>query len=119
MQIGETIALSVTNSCYICYKNRAMSIETIVTHRYIYSRVSGVDYNQHNPKTLNPKPPKEIMADWEADYAKMKEDMIYEENKPSFEALINNISDLIIKLQSVSWQFELSFPAPFHKKTKA
>lgn len=93
--------------------------ETIVAHRYRYSRVSGVDYNQHNPKMLNPKPPKEIMADWEADYARMKEDMIYEENKPSFEDLLNNIDDLKGKLQAVSWQFELSFPAPFHKKTKA
>lgn len=83
--------------------------ETIVAHRYKYSRVGGVNYNRHNPKTLNPIPPKKVITDWEADYAKMKEDMIYESNKPSFEDLINNLNDLIIKLQTVQWQFELSF----------
>ena len=36
------------------------------------------------------------MYAWNADYSKMKEDMIYEENKPSFEELINNLNDLSI-----------------------
>lgn len=86
--------------------------ETIVAHRYKFSRVGEVDYNLHHPNTLNPIPPKEVIADWEADYAKMKEDMIYEENKPSFEELINNLQDLKEQLQSVEWSFELDFPIP-------
>ena len=65
--------------------------ETIVSHRYKFSRVGEVDYNLHNPKTLNPIPPQEVIADWKTDYAKMKEVMIYEEKKPSFEDLINNL----------------------------
>ena len=51
--------------------------ETIVAQRYKYSRVGDVDYSLHHPDTLNPIPPKEVIADWEADYAKMKEEMIY------------------------------------------
>lgn len=86
--------------------------ETIVSHRYKFSRVGEVDYNLHNPNTLNPIPPKEVIADWDADYAKMKEDMIYEENKPSFEELINNLDDLRTQLQEVPWNFELEFPIP-------
>lgn len=39
----------------------------------------------------------------------MKEDMIYEENKPSFENLINNLRELRIQLQAVKWKFELTF----------
>ena len=40
----------------------------------------------------------------------MKEDMIYEENKPSFEDLINNLKDLKARLQDLDWAFELKFP---------
>jgi len=36
--------------------------------------------------------------------------MIYEENKPSFEDLINNLNDLRNQLQALDWQFELNFP---------
>jgi len=85
---------------------------TIVAHRFKFSRVGGVDYNLHNPKTLNPIPPTDVIADWKADYAKMKEDMIYEENKPSFDDLITNLNDLIYRLRALDWQFELVFPIP-------
>jgi hypothetical protein len=40
----------------------------------------------------------------------MKEEMIYEENKPNFEDLIRNINELKDKLKSVDWKFELTFP---------
>lgn len=84
--------------------------ETIVAHRYKFSRVSEIDYNLHHPNTLNPIPPEMVIADWEADYAKMKEDMIYEEDKPSFEDLINNLLYLMKQLKTVDWKFELEFP---------
>lgn len=86
--------------------------ETIVAHRYKFSRVGEVNYNEHNPRTLNPIPPISAIADWETDYAKMKEDMIYEENKPSFEDLIYNLEELRTKLQVSNWMFELTFPTP-------
>jgi len=83
--------------------------ETIVAHRYKFSRVGEVDYNNHNPKSLNPIPIAEKMEEWKADYAKMKEDMIYEESKPTFEQLIVNLNELRTKLQALDWTFELSF----------
>lgn len=86
--------------------------ETIVGHRYKFSRVGEVDYNLHNPKTLNPIPVPGIIEEWKSDYAKMKDDMIYEENKPSFEDLINNLEELRTKLQALDWAFELTFPTP-------
>lgn len=84
--------------------------ETIVAHRYKFSRVGDVDYNNHNPKTIDPIPPTRIIEDWKEDYAKMKEDMIYEENKPSFEDLIDNLNKLKTDLKALNWEFELSFP---------
>jgi predicted nucleotidyltransferase component of viral defense system len=84
--------------------------ETIVAHRFKFSRVGEVDYNNHNPKTVNPIPPSEIIGDWETDYTKMKEDMIYDNNKPTFDDLINNLTHLRTQLQAVNWEFELTFP---------
>ena len=84
--------------------------ETIVEHRYKFSKVGNVNYNLHNPRTLNPIPIPERIDEWKADYSKMKEDMIYEENKPSFEELINNLIDLRAQLQEIDWDFELVFP---------
>ena len=86
--------------------------ETIVAHRYKFSRVGEVDYNLHHPKSLNPIPIEGKMAEWKADYTKMKEEMIYEQNKPSFDDLINNLIDLRTQLQSVTWPFELVFDVP-------
>jgi predicted nucleotidyltransferase component of viral defense system len=86
--------------------------ETIVAHRYKFSRVGEVDYNLHNPKTINAIPRAEKREEWKVDYSKMKEDMIYEENKPSFEDLINNLEELRTKLQALEWVFELKFSTP-------
>jgi hypothetical protein len=83
--------------------------ETIVAHRYKYARVGHVDYNLHNPKALNPIPIDSVIDAWNADYNSMKEDMIYEEPKPTFENLIDNLKTLMSKLQEVKWTFELNF----------
>lgn len=93
--------------------------ETIVAHRYKFSRVGEVDYNLHNPRKVNPIPVTGKMDEWKADYAKMKEDMIYEQNKPSFEELINNLMELTKQLQAVEWTFELKFPTAIHQSPTA
>jgi hypothetical protein len=38
--------------------------------------------------------------------------MIYEQNKPSFDDLINKLIELRTQLQSVTWPFELVFDVP-------
>jgi hypothetical protein len=53
--------------------------EIIVSHRYKFTRVGDVDYNSHNPLTVNPIPIADKLEEWKTDYAKMQEDMIYEE----------------------------------------
>lgn len=89
--------------------------ETIVEHRYKFSRIGEVDYNSHNPETLNPIPLERHINVWKTDYAKMMEDMIYEESKPTFEDLINNLKELKTQLQTLDWKFELEFP--IHNRT--
>jgi len=83
--------------------------ETIVAHRNEYSKIGGVDYNKHNPLTLNPVPHPDFIKAWESDYNKMRGEMIYERNPPHFQDLVKNIDQLKIKLASVSWKFSLDF----------
>lgn len=83
--------------------------ETIVAHRYKFARVGHVDYNLHNPKSINPIPIDSVIKAWEDDYSKMKEDMIYEQVKPSFGEMIKNLENLREKLQTLNWKFELTF----------
>ena len=86
--------------------------ETIVAHRYKFSRVGDVDYNSLNPLTLNPIPISLVAEAWKADYTKMKEEMIYELQKPTYEDLINTLEELRTMLQSVKWKFSIRFPDP-------
>lgn len=83
--------------------------QIIVGHRHKFSRVGGVDYNLHNPHTLNPIPIPDKLKEWKADYAKMMEDMIYEENKPTFEELIQNLETIKTQLKTLDWEYELKF----------
>lgn len=82
---------------------------TIVSHRHLFSKIGGVDYNAHHPKTLNPIPPNELLTQWAEDYLKMLQEMIYEKDPPTFEQLIENLEDLRKQLQNVSWEFDLVF----------
>ena len=84
--------------------------ETIVQHRYKFSKIGGVNYNAHNPKTVNPIPPENVISDWESDYTKMREDMIYEQNPPTIVDLIYCLKEIREQLKSVNWEFDLSFP---------
>lgn len=90
--------------------NNKQLYQTVVAHRYKFSRVGGVDYNTHHPHRLNPIPISDRIADWRADYQRMLEEMIYDDNKPSFEQLIENLQHLIGLLQRVAWDFDLVFP---------
>ncbi|MDR6193355.1 nucleotidyl transferase AbiEii/AbiGii toxin family protein [Siphonobacter sp. SORGH_AS_0500] len=83
--------------------------QTIVSHRFTFSKVGNVDYNLHNPKSLNPIPPDEVINAWSSDYKKMLEEMIYEENPPTFEALINSLNQVKEKLQNLDWEFTIAF----------
>lgn len=82
--------------------------ETIVNHRYKFSRVSGVNYNLHQPKTINPIPLPEFIEAWKQDYKTMQEQMIYG-NSPSFEEMIATIKTFVTKLNSLDWEINGAF----------
>jgi len=82
--------------------------ETIVNHRYKFSRVSSVNYNLHQPKTINPIPLTEFMEAWGQDYKTMQEQMIYGDS-PSFEEIIDTIKTLVKKINSLDWEIAGNF----------
>ena len=78
--------------------------ETIVKHRLEFTKISGVDYTLHNPKTINPIPPKTVINKWQEDYERMSEDMIYGENKPSFSEIIESLQKLKKQINNLDWK---------------
>jgi Nucleotidyl transferase AbiEii toxin, Type IV TA system len=83
--------------------------ETIVAHRHKFTRISGIDYNLHHPHALHPIPPNQLLNMWKLDYNKMKSEMIYELNPPTFDSLIENLKEIQTLLKTIPWEFELSF----------
>jgi len=73
---------------------------TIIGHRSKLTRISWVDYNSHNYKTLNFIPPKEVMDDYAKDYEAMKETMFYGDTD-SFENLIKKLKRLNDRINSL------------------
>jgi len=85
--------------------------ESIVKHRQIFTRVVGVDYNLHQPKSINPIPNTNLLDDWRADYKTMQEQMIYGDS-PSFEKMIDDLRKYTTKINQLDWKMENSFPTP-------
>lgn len=83
---------------------------TIVDHRQKFSRVGDVDYNLHHPKTINPIPIPEIIEAWKDDYKTMIEEMIYEENPPSFDKIIDDLTVLKTKINALPWKLQKEYP---------
>ncbi|MEL7599461.1 MAG: nucleotidyl transferase AbiEii/AbiGii toxin family protein [Proteiniphilum sp.] len=86
--------------------------QTIVDHRYKFNRIGHINYNLHQPQTIDMLPPTQLMDAWKADYATMVEQMIYETNPPTFNELISELTRLKEKINSMEWKFEIEFPNP-------
>lgn len=85
--------------------------ETIVKHRYNFTRISKVDYNLHQPQFINPIPPVGIIKSWETDYNTMLTEMIYDE-APTFEELIKELVELRTEINRIQWKMKTEFPLP-------
>jgi hypothetical protein len=66
----------------------------------------------HQPQTINPVPAPEAMDAWRKDYNTMLEQMIYEENPPTFEQLMEDINALKNRINNLPWKFVIKFPLP-------
>jgi len=90
-------------------KDRAL-YETIVIHRQRFYHMGGIDYNLHQPQSLNPLPIPEFMEAWEADYRVMQERMIYSDS-PLFQAVVDAIREFTEeKINQLDWRMDTKFP---------
>lgn len=105
----DVVKLSQSQYAEKAFENEEL-YTTIVEHRHKYTRVSGVDYNEHHPKTINPIPVPEKIAEWEADYKTMLEEMIYEEVPPSFQNIMEELEKLKEKINVLDWKIAFEFP---------
>lgn len=81
--------------------------QDIVNHRKLMFSYSYVDYSRHQPKFINPIPPDEIQKEWRKDYETMQASMIYG-NKPTWDILINRITDLKERINNLDWEIEIN-----------
>ncbi len=82
--------------------------ETIVKHRHSFTRLGGVDYNLHQPQTIDFAPPKELLPEWEEDYKIMQEQMIHGDS-PMFSELMKSLSELKVKINALTWEMDVAF----------
>ncbi len=99
----DLYALSKTEYAESALQNKEL-YETIVKHRMEFAKISGIDYSLHRPATINPIPPENIIELWEKDYAKMREEMVYGENRPTFSEIIETLKRLKDKINSLNWE---------------
>lgn len=71
----------------------------IVTHRQVFIGLADFDYNTLLPKTINIIPLESILAEWKADYNKMRT-MIYGD-APDFEIMLGKIKKLNEKINNI------------------
>ena len=75
---------------------------TIVLHRSKFTPIAGVNYARHLPGTIAFIPPPHLLADWEADYKQMQENMIYGVTL-AFATLIEQLNALQNKINGIVW----------------
>lgn len=73
---------------------------SIVKHRQLFNPVKKIDYANHQPDKVSLIPPTEVIKDWEADYAIMRESMIYGDSK-SFQELITSMKDIMRRFRKM------------------
>ncbi|MDB5025919.1 MAG: hypothetical protein JWP78_3674 [Mucilaginibacter sp.] len=76
--------------------------DAIVEHRRHLIFKAGVDYDTHQPATLNFIPPKGILKAFEADYTLMREQMIYDEHSKDFADIIARLNNLLERIRPQS-----------------
>ena len=85
--------------------------ETIVNHRFVFTKLGGVDYNFHQPQHIRPIPSSKFEEAWKSDYRTMQEQMIYGDS-PSYEKLVQGIQAFLKKMNTLDWKMGMEFPLP-------
>ncbi|GMN11176.1 nucleotidyl transferase AbiEii/AbiGii toxin family protein [Croceitalea sp. MTPC9] len=85
--------------------------EIIVNHRFVFTKLGGVDYNLHQPQHILPIPSQDFDEAWKSDYRTMQEQMIYGDS-PAYEDLVKGIQAFLQRMNALDWRMKLEFPKP-------
>ena len=75
---------------------------SIIQHRSTFTKLKEVDYTTHQPGRIDFVPPESILKEYEKDYKRMQESMIYGDSLP-FEDLIDRISELRSRFRKIKF----------------
>lgn len=81
--------------------------QTIVQHRKLLFSIQEVNYNLHQPQTINLIPPEPLIKAWEKDYAELCESMIYGKQL-KWSELLNRIAELQKRINQLEYKIELN-----------
>ncbi|MBD5234994.1 MAG: nucleotidyl transferase AbiEii/AbiGii toxin family protein [Barnesiella sp.] len=75
--------------------------EKVVTHRSIFNRIDGINYQSHSPASLSFIPPESLINDWEKDYQSMRINFIYDDRSIPFDNLIARMKELTARIRKL------------------
>jgi predicted nucleotidyltransferase component of viral defense system len=100
----------LSNSKFLTAIYNDQLYKTIVEHRYNFTKVAGVDYNLLSPKTLDFLPVSEVQQAWERDYNKMRAEMIYQPEAPTFSQILEHLKVVKKKINLQNWDLGKTYP---------
>lgn len=78
--------------------------EDIVAHRKKFTAWSGLDYKTHLPNTISFLPPESTEDVLRDDYMQMQIGFIYAANAPSFDKIMERLSELQNRFRTLEWE---------------
>ncbi|WP_085536388.1 nucleotidyl transferase AbiEii/AbiGii toxin family protein [Massilibacteroides vaginae] len=75
--------------------------KAVVNHRQKFNNLKEIDYATHTPALIQISPPDHLIGSWRKDYENMKESFIYDENKKSFDTIIERMDELISRIRKI------------------
>lgn len=78
-----------------------MLYNSLIRHRMTFTNLEGINYDTHQPQTIDFVPPASIIKEYEKDYKSMQESMIYGDSI-SFDDLIKRMTELRDRFRAIN-----------------
>jgi hypothetical protein len=76
--------------------------KTVINHRQKFNDIQGIDYQTHDPACVQIVPPENLINSWKEDYERLKQSFIYEDDKKTFEEIIERLRELTGRIRKIN-----------------
>lgn len=76
--------------------------KAVIDHRQKFNNLKDVDYQMHDPAQIRICPPDNLIGGWRRDYENMKESFIYDDEKKSFDEIIERMEELTSRVRKIN-----------------